>query len=89
MQCLLEALRAVAKEQGVSVALSWQLTKPCVTRIIIGAKNREQLVDDLDATKVKLTAEQVKTLDDSSALPAECPGWMTDWQNRDVRGIAK
>lgn len=89
---VLEALRAVAKEQGVSVAriaLAWQLTKPFVTSIIIGAKNKEQLVDNLDATKVKLTPEQVQTLDEASALPMEYPGWMTDWQNRDVRGVAK
>ncbi len=89
---VLEALRAVAKEQGVSVAriaLAWQLTKPFVTSIIIGAKTREQLVDNLDATKVKLTPEQVKTLDDASALPSEYPGWMVERQTSDVRGVQK
>ncbi len=85
---VLDALRSVAQQQNVSVArvaLAWQLTKPFITSIIIGAKNREQLTDNLDATKLKLTPEQVKTLDDASALPAEYPGWMVDWQNRDTR----
>jgi len=75
---VLEALRAVAKEQGVSdarIALAWQFTKPFVTNIIIGAKTREPLIDNLDVTKVKLTSEQVKTLDDASALPSEYLGW--------------
>jgi diketogulonate reductase-like aldo/keto reductase len=36
----------------------------------------EQLNDNLDATKLKLSAEEMKTLDDVSALPGEYPGWM-------------
>ncbi len=48
--------------------------KPFVTSIIVGAKTRERLVDNLDATKVKLRAEQVKTLDEASAMPYEYPG---------------
>ena len=84
----LHALRDVATATGVSVArvaLGWQLTKPFVTSIIIGAKNREQLLDNLQATRVKLAPEQVKTLDDASAPPPEYPGWMVDWQNREPR----
>ena len=85
---VLGALREVAGAQGVSVArvaLAWQLTKPFVTSIIIGAKNKEQLVDNLAATTVKLTPDQVKVLDEASALPPEYPGWMVKWQNRDPR----
>ncbi len=85
---VLEALRSVSGATGISVArvaLAWQLTKPFVTSIIIGAKTREQLTDNLAAAEVKLSAEHVKLLDDASALPPEYPGWMVEWQNRDPR----
>jgi aryl-alcohol dehydrogenase-like predicted oxidoreductase len=90
---VLAALRQVAEATGTSVArvaLAWQLTRPFVTSIIIGAKKREQLVDNLAAVEVRLSPEQVKVLDDASALPAEYPGWMVDFQNsRDPRGQAR
>jgi len=90
---VLEALRVVAEATGTSVArvaLAWQLTRPFVTSIIVGAKKREQLVDNLAATELRLSPEQVKLLDDASALPAEYPGWMVDFQNsRDPRGVAR
>lgn len=89
---VLTALRKVAEETGTSVArvaLAWQLTKPFVTSIIIGAKRPEQLVDNLAATELKLTADQVAHLNEASALPPEYPGWMVDFQNsRDPRGSA-
>jgi len=90
---VLAALRAVAEQTGTSVArvaLAWQLTKPFVTSIIVGAKKKEQLVDNLAATELQLTAEQVAALDAASALPAEYPGWVVEFQNaRDPRGSAR
>jgi aryl-alcohol dehydrogenase-like predicted oxidoreductase len=85
---VLDALRAVSKEADVSVAraaLAWQLTRPFVTSIIIGAKTKEQLTDNLAAVDVKFSPEQVAALDAASALPPEYPGWMMDWQNREPR----
>lgn len=85
---VLPVLREVASETGSSVAriaLAWLLTRPFVTSVIIGAKNRAQLDDNLASTDVRLTPEQVARLDAASALPAEYPGWMVDWQNRDPR----
>src|SRR5258706_8201371 len=74
---VLLALRDVAGATGSSVAqiaLAWQLTKPFVTSIIIGAKKKEQLVDNLAAVELRLSVEHTKALDDASALPAEYPG---------------
>lgn len=85
---VLEALRTVSKASEVSVArvaLAWQLTRPFVTSIIIGAKSKQQLDDNLAAVDVKLSPEHVALLDAASALPAEYPGWMLDWQNREPR----
>ncbi|MBV9948788.1 MAG: aldo/keto reductase [Myxococcales bacterium] len=87
---VLEALRTVAKATGVSVAriaLGWQLTRPFVTSVIIGAKTREQLTDNLAAAEVRLSPEHVKLLDEASALPPEYPGWMLDFMNREPRGV--
>jgi len=90
---VLTALRAVAGATGTSVArvaLAWQLTKPFVTSIIVGARKREQLLDNLAATELRLTAVQVQQLDDASKLPPEYPGWMVEFQNaRDPRGLAR
>ncbi|MGO8994633.1 MAG: aldo/keto reductase [Polyangiaceae bacterium] len=85
---VLAALRTVSKEADVSVArvaLAWQLTRPFVTSVIIGAKTKEQLTDNLAASDVKLSAEHIAALDAASELPAEYPGWMVGWQNREPR----
>jgi len=87
---VLSALREVAGASGHSVArvaLGWQLTRPFVTSVIIGAKSREQLLDNLAAADLVLAPEHVRQLDDASALPNEYPGWMLAWQNRDPRGV--
>ena len=85
---VLDALRTVSKASEVSVAriaLAWQLTRPFVTSIIIGAKSKQQLDDNLAAVDVKLSAEHVALLDAASALPSEYPGWMLEFQNREPR----
>jgi aryl-alcohol dehydrogenase-like predicted oxidoreductase len=85
---VLAALREVAGEVGCSVArvaLAWQLHKPFVTSVIIGAKNVDQLADNLAAGDLALSAEQLAKLDAASALPSEYPGWMIPFQDRDRR----
>jgi len=85
---VLDALRAVSKATNVSVArvaLAWLLTRPFVTSVILGAKNREQLADNLAAAAIQLDPEHIAGLDAASALPAEYPGWMVEWQNREGR----
>jgi aryl-alcohol dehydrogenase-like predicted oxidoreductase len=85
---VLAALREVAGEAGCSVArvaLAWQLHKPFVSSVIIGAKNVDQLADNLAAGDLALSAEQLAKLDAASALPSEYPGWMIPFQDRDRR----
>jgi aryl-alcohol dehydrogenase-like predicted oxidoreductase len=85
---VLAALRDVSAATGLSVArvaLAWQLTRPFVTSVIIGAKTREQLADNLACSDVELAPEHVAKLDAASDLPPEYPGWMLSWQNRDRR----
>ena len=89
---VLAAMRSVSEATGVSVAkiaLAWVLSRPFVTSVIIGAKTREQLADNLAAGEVKLAPEHIAQLDAASALPPEYPGWMVSWQHRDPRDPAK
>jgi aryl-alcohol dehydrogenase-like predicted oxidoreductase len=82
---VLTALRAVSEATDLSVArvaLAWVLTRPFVTSVIIGARTHDQLIDNLAASDVTLAPEHVEALDAASALPAEYPGWMVEWQHR-------
>jgi aryl-alcohol dehydrogenase-like predicted oxidoreductase len=75
----IEAMREVAEAHGVSVArvaLAWVLSKRFVTSVIIGARNLEQLDDNIEASRLELSAEELAKLDAVSALPPEYPGWM-------------
>ncbi|MND46683.1 putative aldo-keto reductase [compost metagenome] len=62
------------------MALAYILAKPFVTSVIIGAKRIEQLDENLKAVSVKLDAEDLKKLDEVSALMPEYPGWMLERQ---------
>ncbi len=78
---IIDALRPIAKGHDASVArvaLAWLLHQPHVTSVIIGARTREQLLDNLGAADLKLSADELATLDSVSALPAEYPGWMLE-----------
>jgi len=80
-----DAMRPIAARHGVSVAqiaLAWILSKPYVTSVIIGAKSMAQLTDNLASTRVQLTAEDLKILDETGALPPEYPGWMLALQGQ-------
>jgi aryl-alcohol dehydrogenase-like predicted oxidoreductase len=84
----LRVMRPIAAAHDTSVArvaLAWLLAKPHVTSVIIGAKDSAQLDDNLAATELALTAEELTKLDEVSALPAEYPGWMVSFQNREPR----
>ncbi len=83
-----DAMREIGARHDASVArvaLAWILAKPFVTAIIIGAKTMEQLDDNLGATGLRLTAEDIAKLDEVSALPAEYPGWMLARQGAERR----
>ena len=83
---IVDAMRPIAERREVSVArvaLAWLLHQPHVTSIIIGVRTREQLLDNLAATELKLTAEELAALDKVSALAPEYPGWMLQWMSAD------
>jgi len=80
---VIDAMRPIAEAHGVSVArvaLAWLLSRRQVMSVIIGAKTPEQLDDNLAAGDLKLSAEELATLDEASALKPEYPGWMLERQ---------
>ena len=86
---ILDAIAPIAKAHNCSaarVSLAWLLTRPFVTSVIIGAKRMDQLQDNLAAVDVKFSPEEIRVLDEVSALPPEYPGWMVDFQGIDRLG---
>lgn len=79
------AMRPLSERRGVSVAqiaLAWLLAQPEVSSVIIGAKTAEQLRDNIAATKVELSPEELAALNEVSHLPPEYPGWMIALQGK-------
>jgi aryl-alcohol dehydrogenase-like predicted oxidoreductase len=73
---VVDALDEVAEETGKSVpqvALNWLLQRPTVSSVIIGARNEEQLKQNLGAVGWNLTKEQVAKLDEVSKRPFAYP----------------
>lgn len=88
----IDAMHPIAAAHGVSlarVALAYLLHKPHVTSVIIGAKTGEQLVDNIAATELRLSDQEMATLDNVSALPPEYPGWMSERQSTDRLSLLK
>jgi aryl-alcohol dehydrogenase-like predicted oxidoreductase len=68
------------------VSLAWLLARPVVTSVIIGAKRLDQLQDNLAAVELTLTQDELRQLDEVSALPPEYPGWVLPFQGADRLG---
>lgn len=82
----IDALEEVAEETGKSVAqvaINWLLQRPTVSSVIIGARNQEQLQQNLGAIGWNLTVAQLKKLDTASTLPSIYPYWH-QWQNKSL-----
>jgi len=81
---ILDTIAPIAKAHGCTparVSLAWLLGKPVVTSVIIGAKRLDQLEDNLAASDLGLSGDEIARLDEVSALSPEYPGWMLPFQN--------
>ena len=75
---VVEALAEISASHGGTVAqaaLNWLLAKPWVSAVVIGARNRDQLEDNLGAVKWSLAAEEVARLDLMMPPPRLYPYW--------------
>jgi aryl-alcohol dehydrogenase-like predicted oxidoreductase len=67
---IIDAVAAIAKAHGVSaaqVALAWVAAQPAVTSVILGARNQQQLADNLGAASLSLSGEDIARLNEVSA----------------------
>ncbi len=80
----IDVMRDIAGAKDVSVAqiaLAWLLHQEVVTSVIVGAKRVDQLADNIHATQVRLSEEELARLDEVTRLPVEYPGWMLELQS--------
>lgn len=83
---IIDVLAKIGKQHKVSVAevaLAWVRQQKGITSTIIGAKNTDQLQANIKSTEVQLTEDDLKKIDEVSALPKEYPGWMVERQSAD------
>jgi len=82
---IVDALDEVAEETGKSVAqisLNWLLQRPTIDNLVIGARNEEQLKQNLEAVGWNLTVDQIKKLDAASDADLIYPYWH---QRQDIK----
>jgi aryl-alcohol dehydrogenase-like predicted oxidoreductase len=87
---VLDAIEAVARETGKTVpqiALNWLLQRPTVATLVMGARNEEQLRQNLGAEGWKLTQGQMEALDAASAVPRPYPYWHQDQFERNPPAV--
>ena len=75
---VVDALDAVAAETGKTVpqvAINWVLERPSVASVIIGARNEDQLRQNLGAVGWQLAPDQIAQLDAASDMPPSYPNW--------------
>jgi aryl-alcohol dehydrogenase-like predicted oxidoreductase len=96
---IIETMQPIAAAHGASIAqiaLAWLLHRAAVTSVIVGAKRMEQLEDNLGSVEIALSDDEVRQLDDVSAIPVQYPAWMNSLgddrlpgQTRDLSQIQK
>jgi aryl-alcohol dehydrogenase-like predicted oxidoreductase len=80
-KCTMPVLRPAAAEAGCTpaqLAIAWQLAKPEVTSLILGARSQAQLDDTLAAAETSVPEEVLARLDGASAIPLEYPNAFID-----------
>ena len=83
---ILDVLKPMAEKKNASAAqlsIGWLLHQQAVTSVIVGAKNSDQLSQNLKSTEVSFTEEELQKLDEVSNLSPEYPGWMLDFTKKD------
>lgn len=83
---IIDVLNEIGQQYDVKaaeIALAWVRQQPGITSTIIGAKTPKQLKSNLHSTTITLNPDELKRLDEVSALPPEYPGWMVERQGND------
>ncbi|GAA4592271.1 aldo/keto reductase [Planotetraspora phitsanulokensis] len=79
---VLDVLRTVAARHEVSlarVAIAWLLAQRAVTSVIVGVRKLDQLKDNVAASDLALTEQDLAELDEVSRAPIAYPNWIQEW----------
>lgn len=77
---VMREIAAAHKASVAQIAQAWLLHQDAVTSVIVGAKRVDQLQDNIRSTEIRLSEQDLATLDEASRLPSEYPGWMFERQ---------
>lgn len=83
---IIDVITGIGKQYNATpaeVALAWVRLQKGITSTIIGAKNIEQLRDNIKSVDITLSADDLKKIDEVSALTKEYPQWMVERQSAD------
>lgn len=85
---VVDRLKQIAEAHNTtptSVSLAWLLTKPYCSTIIVGVSKLSQLQSNFDSISLQLSADEVKTLDELTALPSRYPKTFVNLQDPVLR----
>ncbi|SDT03038.1 Predicted oxidoreductase [Mucilaginibacter mallensis] len=87
---IIDVISEIGKQHNAStaaIALAWVRQQNGITSTIIGAKSAEQLHDNIKSTEIVLSVDDLKKIDEVSALVKEYPQWMVERQaaNRELK----
>lgn len=80
---VMEEIGSNHKASVAQVALAWLLHQEVVTSVIVGARKMEQLEDNIQATGIDFSRDELNKLDEISQLRPEYPGWMVGFMQSD------
>jgi aryl-alcohol dehydrogenase-like predicted oxidoreductase len=76
--CVLDAIAAPRGATVGQIALAWQLAKPWLTAMVVGAKTLRQLEENLGAVEIELTPEEIGRLETAAPKPRRWPAWQIE-----------
>jgi aryl-alcohol dehydrogenase-like predicted oxidoreductase len=75
----IEVLRRIATPRNATpaqIALAWLLHQPAVTSVLFGTRTVAQLIENIDAADIRLTTEELASLDEATAITADYGPWL-------------
>jgi aryl-alcohol dehydrogenase-like predicted oxidoreductase len=90
LQAILDVMKPMVQQRNSSFAqlsLAWLLHQSVVSSVIIGATNLSQLNDNLSAVKIEFSSDELRLLNEVSAIPEEYPGNVDAIMNADRRMV--
>ena len=67
---MLETIQPIAAAREISLAqltINWTMQQPAITSVLVGARNAEQMLDNVKAVSFKLTADELETINNALA----------------------